>query len=482
MLHDRTRGASPLNILFVILLIAMLTISPSTGKTIADCKGTLYPTQDKESGLWGYCDCHGNMVIGFKFEKAYAFRGSFAKAVASHNEIRSDYKGFDGIIDITGSWILQPHYIVTSVDNFLHPIGLIEEGIYVVESNDGFGFFDIPSGYFSGIQFDFLSEALWYGSYLDDRIICVERNNRKGFASRQTGEICVEFLYSPFFQYYFQGEYCAVRKENSNETVIIDRKNNTIPIPSGFHIAEGNIQVNGGMIPVCDNKTYLYGYSDTRGNMRIQAQYKFAYSFSEGVAVVQTCDEKWLVISSENECLFLLPAWFSPETSNPFCKHGLFECWRETETKKKVVYIDIHGSIRLELDTEGLFATSSFMPNGIAFYFVDHGDDESRCGIINDRGEILTRAVFASIPEEYEMEYANESLLPLQDAQTQKYGYVDLSGQWVIQPSFAFCDRFINGFAIVQQDNDICVIDKKGNVSIVLYSVSPSETGYMFLY
>ena len=59
-----------------------------------------------------------------------------------------------------------------------------------------------------------------------------------------------------------------------------------------------------------------------------------------------------------------------------------------------------------------------------------------------------------------------QELLPRMDSSTEKYGYVDNQGQFVIAPQFEYATRFADGYAVIREQGLFGYIDSIGNTII----------------
>jgi len=112
----------------------------------AGSSAPLFPAYDEETGKYGYIDANGQWAIQPQFEEAHLFRGHYA-AVSTGDPWDSTM----GVIDETGTWVVEPQYFVDEgYDGWTY--GGLNEGIYQVWDEDMHtGWFDVPSGYFSGL-------------------------------------------------------------------------------------------------------------------------------------------------------------------------------------------------------------------------------------------------------------------------------------------------------------------------------------------
>lgn len=60
----------------------------------------------------------------------------------------------------------------------------------------------------------------------------------------------------------------------------------------------------------------------------------------------------------------------------------------------------------------------------------------------------------------------SEGLMPLYDADTQLYGYVDQQSSWAISPAYDYAGEFRNGLATVANENGFGIIDATGEIRL----------------
>ena len=137
-----------------LLLLVSLPAIAHAGSSAA-----LFPAYDEKTEKWGYIDKSGQWAVMPQFETAGLFRGNYA-AVSTGDPW--DYTM--GIIDASGAWAVEPHYFVDEgYDGWTY--GGLNEGMYLIwdenlRETNRMGYFDVPSGYFSGLVF--FGEFRWW--------------------------------------------------------------------------------------------------------------------------------------------------------------------------------------------------------------------------------------------------------------------------------------------------------------------------------
>ena len=188
------------------LFLLLILLLPA-GSLAVEKDDTLFPI--RENGLWGYMNRAGETVIVPQWSDATGFRGGYAIACPAPPDSGMDPEDICGIINTDGEWVIPPdHWEILETDNWGQYIGGRDEGIYIFFSSDPHqkekyaGFFDIPSGFWSGMRYEWV-DGDWIGD-VDKELVCVTLNDLKGFVRRTTGELVVPCRFDPFLNYYFE--------------------------------------------------------------------------------------------------------------------------------------------------------------------------------------------------------------------------------------------------------------------------------------
>lgn len=425
----------------------------------------LYAVQD-DNGLWGYIDSQGNVVIPCTYTWAEDFRGGYALArLIPEGEPETEY-GYYGIIDASGQWVLKPEYydVLSQSDSGDWANGR-DAGIYYIvdgwEKDSKAGFFDIPSGFFSGLIYDSV-DIDWTGK-ADREYICVVMDGKLGFASRKTGEIVIPCQYSPDDSRGFRGDYCKVMPYETKVAdgwILIDRQGKEVPLPENCYAVS---TFHDDLAVIWDSSKDLYGYIDPTGNVVIEPQYLYAYEFSEGLACVQLQTGEWAMIAPDGSTAFVRWDTANAHHSSMYCSHGLIRCG--TPDNGPVVFLNKAGEEVFRLEIEGLVGFSDFKENGVAFYEV-HSDqlvdsDGLGVGLFNDQGEILTPPIFWVEDADWDAEFS-EGLFPIWEIATGKMCYIDERGQWAFPPVDGYCWPFRDGLAQIAMNPDVVFVDREG--------------------
>lgn len=100
---------------------------------------------------------------------------------------------------------------------------------------------------------------------------------------------------------------------------------------------------------------------------------------------------------------------------------------------------------------EGVFRVDS---GGYGFWEIDYGDYVfSKIGLVNLKGEIIFP------PQFDELSISDNSALVKVDS---LFGYIDLNGNWLIPPKYAYAELFDKGATVVKSEGKFELINKKG--------------------
>lgn len=237
-----------------------------------------------------------------------------------------------------------------------------------------------------------------------------------------------------------------------------------------YSFSEGLARIEG--------KDRTYGYIDSSGEYVIEPQFLDAHAFSEGLAVVQTKEEKYGFVNTEGE--YAIEPQF--EAASDFSE-GLAKVVKE----KLCGYINTKG----EYVIEPQFEKASSFSEGLAVV-----ERESLYGYINTKGEYVIEPQFGAANDfseglakvvkgvesywyiDAEGKCKTEATgwwswhdhfavgLALQKNDEGLFGYINVNGEYVIEPQFTSASEFYDdGYAIVYKKGEKhAIIDREGNV------------------
>ena len=427
----------------MILLVLLLPV-------LAFAEDELYPAQGA-NGLYGYINARAEWVIAPQFDMAYEFRGDYAVVAVLPEDVNYDDRweeDYEGIIDRTGSLVVEPHYFFDGgYDGYYY--GGKDTGIWVVYSGAGEecreGFFNIPTGTFSGAKWEFVAQ--WHS---DSDLIPVAG----GYASRSTGEMVLTGDYDWINPGCFYDGIAVVTLVLDEETgemsdyFLINEQGETIPLPEGVQ-PDCYGEYANGRVPVID-ESGMYGYADGKGNVVIPLEYADASNFSEGYAAVFFPEGDWGYIDVNGNTL-----------ARGFTRaydflNGYGEVW-------------ISGTNRYDNVTAWIDTTGAFVPfMDDHFYPITHDrmwmDAEvgsvSPNHLVDGEGNILS-AEPVWLSDVGPAEFAG-GLQPVMNTE-RKWGYMDLDGRIVIPFSYDYAWDFDGELAYVGLGERTGYIDQAGN-------------------
>jgi hypothetical protein len=324
-----------------------------------------------------------------------------------------------------------------------------------------------------------------------DGIQTTQDGDRFGF-KREDGTVIVPNKY--LFVDRFHGNYCKVYMDyyqcgmiNRDGTEIIPCIYTNVAYPTdslimvqqdslyGYFDTLGNMRIpikyraassfNEGLAVVADyvdSDAVAYGFIDHQGNMVIKPQYQYAYPFSEGFAVVKNYDRfgmidrnnrevfpiKYEILTSmfegnlfagDNDGLALYNNKFERLTEPIYTQlDGKSEDRILVVRDGKYGYLDLNGKeiIPCQYDRAGLFK------NGRTFV-----SRNNKWGIIDRMGNIILPIEYDNSGYRAEAYIYHDGLALVE--KDHFYGYVDISGNFVVYPSFQNAYQFSEGLAPV---------------------------------
>ncbi len=385
----------------------------------------LFPAMDGD-GRWGYINVQGEWAIEARFDLASEFRGDYAMAAVVPEDEAADIweSPCFGIIDRSGAWVLPPEYFIDmGYDGYYY--GGRDTGIWVVwqdEADDDDedwpleGFFDIPSGCFSGLRWAIVGH--WC---TDSRLIPVydPETYLYGYADRSTGEVVIPCQFGveadPAQFYEGVAVVCYENEEDSNPAdwpFLINERGEVIALPEGIH-ADSRYHASEGLIGVVGNDG-LSGYADLQGNLMIAPQFSYAGEFENGVAEVDLADGS-------------------------------------------SVYIDRTGAVIEVVSPDA----PTYMDNGLAWVDVDlnHPKFSSAYQLIDRAGNVVSEPYLLT---DYISWAFDEGLQPVYPLDEDGCVYLDNTGAVALPGPYLYAEPFRDGLALVRIGDREGYIDREG--------------------
>ena len=379
----------------VILLILCL-LTAAAGAEDAGTNDRLYAKQ-AEDGLWGYSDAVGKWVIPAQYHYAEDFRGNYARVTV----LDEDEYGKDGIINRSGEFVLQPEYdIEDGYEEGFGGFGSRDEGYYMINQDPegNWGFFDIPSGFFSGLKYEYVLDTYGVCDFIPVSEI-QDGTEYMGFADRTTGELVLPYQYwadteNGISAFHEGVEVLAPVIGQDEETgdavpgkfMLVKADGGIILLPDGISAVEGS-RMSEGLIAVKDDSTGLYGYADISGNVVIAPAYIYAGGFTDGQARVKLTEDSYARIDWEGKIVL-----------------------REEDEQFTVVMAENAGAGKPKYAYRG--------ENGLF-------------GYIDEKGHVVMPPQFA-YANDFEGHFA--SVKVFSEVAYTRDGLIDTDGQWVVYP------------------------------------------------
>ena len=309
--------------------------------------------------------------------------------------------------------------------------------------------------------------------FFKEGLASATKNGKVGFIDK-SNQVIISFQFD-----------AAVDFENGRSIVeqdgkfgMIDRSGNAIfPL-----IYEDIGQLSEGLIYAL--KDSLYGYYDRNNNERISPRFGEAFAFSNGMAkvvfeekqafidtygkfVVEPLYESLQVFSdsvlvAEKEGRFGLIAFSGkPLTEFIFDQVGQLSVNRALVVINNLVgYIDKKGSVVIPPKFE-LFP--NFLKRGQfsgAYALVSL---KGKMGVIDQSGKVIVPLTFSGLGDVSSM---------MSFSKGKQWGFIDLSGKQLVEPSFDFAESVKEGKTLVEKNGLQGMIDAKGKVLIPIEYVS----------
>jgi hypothetical protein len=229
---------------------------------------------------WGYIGTSGDWLIRPQFEYAADFQDNGYAVV--------QIKGFSGIIDASGKYVVPPTYNSISPFTEGRAIVIDKQGFKVINEK-GQALTSKPYNYISSYSNGRAAFALTKG----------QGSERYGYLDLQGKEVIpATFLNAGDFR---DGKAVVKLKDKEYALIRLDGKR-IATYPYAFVGALGN-----GLLPFQKVDSGKYGYINERGKEIIAPQYTLALSFEDGAAVVNTAEDyRWLYGLIDRDANFLI--------------------------------------------------------------------------------------------------------------------------------------------------------------------------------
>jgi hypothetical protein len=215
-----------------------------------------------------------------------------------------------------------------------------------------------------------------------------------------------------------------------------------------------------GLAVIKNNKGF-YGYIDRKGNNPIPFQFNTATSFHEGFAQAGDEGSMFVIDYKGNKISFLYN--FIASYCNGFAAYS--------SGKDEWGFLDRSGQ---PITNENYYEVGNFSKEGLAA--VRSSDFDQKIGFIDTTGKLV-------IPFQFENDripYFSEGMAPV--SKNGLYGFINTSGDWVINPQYSYAVGFNEGLTCVFLNEKCGFIDKKGKVVIPIQYNSSVESDFNFYF
>ncbi|HWB26541.1 MAG TPA: WG repeat-containing protein [Chitinophagaceae bacterium] len=208
---------------------------------------------------------------------------------------------------------------------------------------------------------------------------------------------------------------------------------------------KGKNEISLKLVPVKQGN--YWGYIDKTGKFIINPQFEMAYTFEDGLALVEDSREKFGYIDEKGN--FVIPAVYKRATS---FAEGAAAVVKENQP---IEYIDKQGKTTIRLDTSITRALN--FTGGLAM-----AERGGKTCYIDKTGKIVLTS------QQYDLGMFSEDLLWISQKTNDgiRYGFVGRSGKIVITPQFEEPSMFHEGMAAIKLNGKFGFINTSGAIVI----------------
>lgn len=231
-----------------------------------------------------------------------------------------------------------------------------------------------------------------------------------------------------------------------------------------------------------DSAQHAYGYKDSQGKIVIKPQYVSAYYFKGNYAKVKGLNGYGVINKSNARCIPLLYKKLDLLGTNAIAQnaagmYGLISVSGKTQIPFKYKYMSQYGNyikVTTSDGKEGLFDINGNrilddIYEAVAYFSINQGLIPCK---YNGYWGYMTTSGSKAIDFKYKIadKFSTFGLAAVKDSAADKYGYIDKSGKYVINPSFYSAGPISeDGAEIGNSDGLKARIDKNGNILTQYY-------------
>lgn len=390
------------------------------------------------TGLWGYLNESGEVIIEPQFDLAYQFDELVHRASVVQD-------GLYGFIDTTGAFVVEPIYARTYD---------FESGYAAVQLSSGlWGYIDANGHYLYepilDTAYDFVETTIVPYAFTSSMAL----NGQEGFIDANgqvyqfSNDIAKVYGLQENGYFWANDSYGNLGLFNINGEAILDFNSS---ITGAYTFGHGRnlamVAING-----------LYGYIDEAGSFVVEPQYKEAYEFVDGYALVMNSTEyisplvySFINESGESAVSQLLsnnnitggyetvPRATQEDTYAFISDEGT---WAYFDYSGQMLF-DTHIPLRSDIYEGWAVLDIGQFSHGIAWFvnevaIEDGSSSDYLIGYFDKNGTIISDAKFQSLSDSYEIVAGGFS----QDGyalvrESNMFGVIDRSGNYVITPQY----------------------------------------------
>lgn len=309
--------------------------------------------------------------------------------------------------------------------------GVTDQSLLPLGTGGRLGYINHTGEFVINPQFD--GATMFY-----DGIARVKKNGKFGFIRKDGSYLCLP-VYEDATVF---SEGIAWTVKEKEEPVAIDKEGRELFTAKGVSYISNFSEGLASFSVVLPEGDFCYGYMDKKGDVVIPPAYRWAGSFSNGLAVVKDKHFTYGYINKKGDLVI----------DFQFSDAGMFnENGRAIVCSKKD---DLYGTI----DQKGnykitpQFTRMSADGDNYVIRMGQHGD----YGYCDKKGKIIINPQFSKMLSFHDSEL---SLVGLGD----EIGYIDKKGKFVINPQFKNAGPFMGDIAVVVFNDKLGIIDKKGH-------------------
>jgi len=318
-------------------------------------------------------------------------------------------------------------------------------GLFGFEANGKFGYMDVNQKVVIPATLELkLTSAQSIPSF-SNGFAAVSSNGKFGLIDK-TGKLIIPYEYTSLWVYPNQKNLVRAAKEVDRKTVYgLITTQNKIIIPLEYT----SVSTDSNLVLVAKNGKY--GVMDINGKPLIPIEYSTITTYPKDRVAKAEKDSKYGFIDAKGN-------WLFEKTKSVYtfygCNAGMIRC----KVNNKFGYLDLKGN---EVIITKYDYAEDFNDYGIARVGVSNSDTKYKTlyGYINKKGEVV-------IPLKYEsLGFFNNGGAYAKDPETNRYGFLDKNGKWVLNPVYLYASNNFDengGVWVKMTDNKFHYINKAG--------------------